>query len=253
LATGFAARTAAGATSTALRPARKRSVGRWLGLGAILVVVAVVIWQVITHLGPIGDGPTGGDPPINDPTTTACPPTSDPFQDSHPKDGRVHGGGLSFPELLSPWSGVSYDDRVPFGRDVSEQVIAVHANYSPGQNWVASILVGELYTGDGFYTPEEGSEIVTRCIVKTFYGDADVTRTDVRSEATTLQGHDAWLIETNLSFDIPNLPTKSEWVVIMIVATSDLSSSIFYASIPEDSPPEAFDGTQLAIENLTVD
>ena len=50
-----------------------------------------------------------------------------------------------------------------------------------GSSWVASILVAELMAGDGFYTPEQGAQIVVRCILGKFYGDNPVT-SDVTGE-----------------------------------------------------------------------
>ena len=37
------------------------------------------------------------------------------------------------------------------------------------------MLVGELQAGDGFFTPEQGSQIVVKCILGEFYGNAEVT------------------------------------------------------------------------------
>jgi hypothetical protein len=233
-------------------PKKKRNTGIWVGLGVLVVALGIIAWQVAIRIG--GD-PSIDDLPTSNPTsTTICPPQGEFFRGNHPNDGRVYGGQLSYPLLLPPWSAVQEDEsRVPFGRDIAEQTIPVHLYYDGNQSWVASILIGELYAGDGFFTPEEGSQIVTQCIVRTFYGDAAVERNDLQNQAITLDGYDGWLVETTLSFDIPGLPTKSEWVVIVIVATSEMSSSIFYASIPEDSPDAAFAGAQAAWDGLRVE
>jgi hypothetical protein len=219
-----------------------------------LVALAVVVWQVVGRPGGGGDDPQPR--PTSVPTVgSICPPQLSSERAPHPQDySRVYGGALSYPRLGPPWSNVDIaENRVPFGRDTAFQSITVHANYEPAHNWIASVLVGELYAGDGFYTPEEASEIVTRCIVRSFYGDAAVTREDVQNKAISLDGRDGWLVETNLHFDIPGLPTKSEWVVIAIIATSDLTSSLFYASIPEDAPQAAFTGAEMAFEDLRVE
>jgi hypothetical protein len=245
-----------GVTQTALAPTKpKRSIGPVLGLVALVLALAVLGWYLVTHV--LGSS-SGGDPdddPAGNPTVTVCPPQSEspPPTRSHPNDGRTHGGRLSYPTLGSPWGWVQSDDRLPFGSDVSEQTVPIHESYAINMSWVASLLVGELRAGDGFYSPEEGSEIVLRCILGTFYGDAEVTRADVRDQAMTLDGYEGWVVETNLSFDIPNLPTKSEWVVVIIVATSAESSSIFYSSIPEDSPDQVFEDTRATIDSLIVD
>jgi hypothetical protein len=77
---------------------------------------------------------------------------------------------------------------------------------------------------------------VNKCIFGTFYGTDSVVSSEVlRSQSYTLDGYDGWITETNLSFTIPNLPTTSELAIVIIVKTSEWSSSIFYASIPNDA------------------
>ncbi len=214
----------------------KRGPGLWIGIGVGVVVLGLVAWLVIRFLG--GSGiPTLGSTPGANSSTNPCPTqkvggTPPP----HPNDGRVYGGALSYPRLGSPWSAPSTDIRVPFGRDVRTQTVTIEPNYDKaGSNWVASVLVGELTAGDGFYSPREGSEIVVKCLLGAFYGGAEVTRDDKVSEARTLDGKDAWLTETHLSFNIPGLKAKGETAIVLIVATSAESSSLFYASVPDNA------------------
>jgi len=214
---------------------RRAQVGWWVGIAAVVLVIGLIAWFAIRNLGGIlGVGPSAGSNPTQnvcpkEVATTVTPPPA-------PADGRVHGGMLSYPMLGSPWSAPTPENRVPFGRDVLTQTVIVEENYKPGANWVASVLVGELVAGDGFFSPQQGSEIVVKCIMGVFYDDAEVVRDDKVNKATTVDGKDAWLVETHLSFDIPNLKTKGELAIIMIVATSHESSSIYYASIPDTSP-----------------
>jgi hypothetical protein len=241
-------------SALALGPSRAQRAVPLVLIGVVLMALAVIVWQVLARSG--GDPADPGEPTQPPNTGSVCPPEQDSERAPHPPNSdRVYGGRLSYPLLTSPWSPVdTTETRVPFGRDIAYQSVLVHANYKGGkESWVASILVGELYAGDGFYDPEQASEIVTRCIVRSFYDDAAVTRADVQNKSITLDGHDGWLIETNLHFNIPGLATKSEWVVIAIVATSELTSSLFYASVPEDSPQAAFDGAEAAYEGLRVE
>ena len=185
--------------------------------------------------------PGGGDDPVpSNPTADVCPKrrvvpdtaTPQPFP-----PGRVQGGKLSYPLLGTPWEAVQEETRVPFGRDAFGQQVMLHENYNKkGDSWVASLLVAELVAGDGFFSPQQGSEIVTRCVLGQFYADTPIERRDVVSQATTVDGKDAWLTEMHLSFKIPNLPETGETAIIVIVATSDESSSLYYASIPDSRP-----------------
>ncbi len=163
----------------------------------------------------------------------------------------MHGGPVSYPQLGSPWGPVQTDHRVPFGRDVAEQMVMVEPNYNPGSHWVASILVGELQAGDGFFTPEQGAQIVVKCILGEFYGDNPV-RSDVQvNKATTIDGNQGWLVESHLTFDIENLETKGELLIVAIVATQS-TAGLYYASIP-DTRPELVKPARDSLAKLTVD
>lgn len=218
-------------------PAKNRGAALWIGIISAVVVLALAVYfvpKLFTGGGDGGGGNSGGNP-----TSAPCPksPTEN-VRASHPSgDGRVYGGKLSYPMLSAPWEPPRTEMKptLPFGRDVAEQLITIHPNYSKDGSWVISVIVGELYAGDGFYDPEEGSQIVNRCIFGTFYGNAKVTSDVKRSERYTLDGFDGWITETNLSFSIPNLATTSELAIVIIVKTSAESSSIFYASIPNDA------------------
>ena len=91
-----------------------------------------------------------------------------------------------------------------------------------------------------------------KCVVGEFYGDAVVQRDDKVSKATTVDGHDAWLVESHLSFDIAGLQTKGELAIVVIVDTGADSASLYYASIP-DTVPELVDDARSVLKQLTVD
>lgn len=219
------------------QPKEKRSVGIWIAILVGVVVVALLGYGVF-RLASQGGLKSGGGSAGSNSTASVCPRSNQSMAPvNHTKDGRVHGGLLSYPMLGSPWSAPQNDTRVPFGRDVMEQIVTIEANYNGGGNsWVASVLVGELVAGDGFYSPQEGSEIVVNCLLGAFYGNAQVARDDKVSKAMTVGGKDAWLVETHLTFDISGLKTKGETAIVLIVATSAEASSLFYASIPDTSP-----------------
>lgn len=217
-----------------------RSNGRgWLIAAAAIVVVLVVVLGfivrgVVSNSGLFGGGTKGqGGNQVLCPDLDFQDPTEDPV-----RDGRVYGGRLSYPLLPAPWSAPSREVRVPYGFNVSSQEILVDGYESGGtrHGWVASVLVGELRAGDGFFSPEAGSEMVTTCIVGLFYGDAKVTRNDTVNKAMQVDGHDAWLIESQLSFKIPGLKVEGEWLAVLIVDTGEGEASIFYASIPNTTP-----------------
>lgn len=221
-----------------VEPAQPRSGRGWLIAGAaivvaLVVVVAFIVRGVITSSDEVGSDPGPGS------DQQVCPPLDlqGPTENAV-RDGRVYGGLLSYPLLTQPWSPPAPENRIPYGFNAWTQNIPVESYTSNGTayGWVASVMIGELRAGDGFFSPEEGSGIVTTCIVGSFYGDAKVERNDTVNRAVQVDGHDAWLVETELSFSIPGLVTEGEWLAVLIVDTGEGRASIFSASIPDTTP-----------------
>ncbi|GAA3703904.1 hypothetical protein GCM10022204_21560 [Microlunatus aurantiacus] len=214
--------------------APRRSSRRWLiGLIAVAVALVVVVALVVRGLG----GVLGGVPglPGGDPSSNACPqPEANSSPTPQPADGRVHSGPLSYPQLPAPWEQPLPNTQVPFGRDVLQQF--VQTEQTPKIRWGAAVMVGELVAGDGFFEPKDGAEIVLKCVTGTFYGDAEVTRNDTRSQAMTVDGHEAWIMESDLSFSIPGLEATNELLTVVIVDLENGSAGLFASSVPGNSP-----------------
>jgi len=230
---------------------KKSPVGWWIAGGALVLVIVVV--AVIAIRAVVGGQVEVGSPGAGPASQNACPEertqSADPNED--PNDGRVHGGPVSYPTLGSPWGAPRPDNRVPFGSDVLSQIVPVESNYDgSGGQWVASVLVGELQAGDGFFTPEQGSEIVVKCILGKFYGNNPVNSDVKVNEAATIDGHEAWIVESQLSFDIQGLQTKGELLIVAIVSAGP-RSGLYYASIP-DTTPELVKPARDLIDQLKV-
>jgi len=232
---------------------KKTPIGWWIAGAALvigIIIVAVIAIRAVT--GGIDTGTSGG--PVGQPSQNACPPQITPSAEppSHPADGRVHGGPVSYPMLGPPWGWPQGENRVPFGSDVQSQVVPVETDYDGnGNNWVASVLVGELQAGDGFFTPEQGSQIVVKCILGAFYGNNPVKSNVKVNEKTTIDGHEAWLVESQLTFDIAGLKAKGELLIVAIVSAGN-RSGLYYASI-SDTTPELVQPARDALEQLQVD
>lgn len=239
---GAAGRGPGGATG----PRRRTPIGLVIAAVVGIVLIAVVVTLAVRA---IGDRIVGGTPG-GQPTSEVCP-TEDTHSDSpapQPADGRVHGGVLSYPQLGSPWSAPQPEYQIPFGRDVQRQDIVIEED----PTWLAGVFVGELLSGDGFFGPEQGSEIVMECVAGTFYGEGEVTYDVDRSEALTVDGHDAWVVESDFHFDVSGVEAKSELVIIVIIATGEGTAGLFFASIPENAM-EHEAAAREAMDGLTVD
>ena len=212
-------------------PRRSRLLWPILGIVLVVAVIGAVVWGVSGLLrgGDNGGGRAGG----GNQTQDVCPHDDTPLESRtpQPNDGRVHGGQLSYPKLGSPWSAPMPEDRIAFGRDAMRQEIVIEED----PTWLAGVFVADLVAGDGFFGPEQGADVVMNCITGTFYGDTDITRDDQRSEAITVDGHDAWIIETWLGFDIPGVEAKREYVIVLIVETEPGAAAVYFASIPENA------------------
>jgi Protein of unknown function (DUF2510) len=232
---------------------KKSSIGWWIAGAALVIVIAVVAVFAIRAVTGGDTGTTGG--PVGQPSQDVCPAqnTASPEPSTtHPADGRVHGGPVSYPMLGPPWAAPQGENRVPFGSDVQSQLVLVEPNYdSQGNNWVASVLVGELQAGDGFFTPEQGAQIVVKCILGAFYGNNPVNSNVKVNEKTTIDGHEGWLVESQLTFDIEGLETKGELLIVAIVSAGN-RSGLYYASIP-DTTPELVQPARDSLANLQVD
>jgi hypothetical protein len=234
---------------------KKSPVGWWIA-GAALVIVIVVVAVLAIRAVTGGDTGTTGRGPVGQPSQEVCPPkeTASPEAPvTHPADGRVHGGPVSYPQLGPPWGPPQGEiNPVPFGSDVQSQLVVDQPDYDgQGNNWVASILVAELQAGDGFFTPEQGAQIVVKCILGAFYGDNPVNSNVKVNEKTTIDGHEAWLVESHLTFDIAGLKAKGEVLIVAIVSAGN-RSGLYYASIP-DTTPELVQPARDALEQLQVD
>jgi hypothetical protein len=234
---------------------KKSPIGWWIA-GAALVIVIVVVAVLAIRAVTGGDTGTTGGGPVGQASQDVCPPEDSASPEApatHPADGRVHGGPVSYPLLGPPWGPpIGEINPVPFGSDVQNQLVVDQQDYDgQGHNWVASILVAELQAGDGFFTPEQGAQIVVKCILGAFYGDNPVNSNVKVNEKTTIDGHEAWLVESHLTFDIAGLKTKGELLIVAIVSAGN-RSGLYYASIP-DTTPDLVQPARDALRDLQVD
>jgi len=216
--------------------APRRSWGWMLGAAALLMSLLVVIAVVVRSAG--GGLLDGSDPPAEDPTQQSCPRASTTGSPAVPSTGdRVRSGQLSYPRLPLPFDPPIADTRTPFGHDVQSQQAFVERSPDGRTTWVAWALIARLLAGDGFYGPEQGAGVIADCVVALFYNNHEIHRTDTRREATTVDGHQAYLIESHLTFDIPGIKTRGETMIVVVVDVGQQGEAgLFYGTIPDTSP-----------------
>jgi len=242
------------------RPRRARRAVVLVALAVALVLVvagALLPWGgtgTVVDPGPPSTGPTtsGGDTstsatpesaPTLGPATSGSPTTSetastvpcpvgDPFsRQDHPRDGRVHGGALSF-------------RRQPGWTDPGEQASAFTWAYDLGETDIevepqrfAAYAVGAVSVADGFEDPQTAAELMMQCTVASALY-ADVTgRTDLVSEETTVDGYPAWSLRSEVRTAADGTASEGDTVQITVV---DLDSpealAFFWGSAPIGDP-----------------
>ena len=243
-------------------PATPEPVGnsgrRWLLAGlAALVAVAAVVWLVVRFIPQsLGADTPFGDPPGGHASASLCTAgvMNSTARARTTTDGRLTAGNLSFPLFGDPWEPPEGDNRVPFGTfAVMQEALDQEAyNGKLGNNWVSSLLLSDLISGDGFANSKAAAETVMKCVLGLYYGDYEVKRADLSAGGHTVDGHDGWLIESQLSFDIPRLIAKGERVLLLVVQTDTDSFGLFYASVPDTQPDRLVDARR-ALSELRVE
>lgn len=174
-----------------------------------------------------------------------CPKGKPTVRQDHPSDGRVHGGGLSFPSVPG-WENAS-GEEFSWAYDVREQVKLAEA-----PDWYSNLAVGALFTGDGFDEPKRSAELVMQCVMTSGLYPELTDRKDIWSKATTVDGHPAWSIRADLLVDNPALKTKGDTIEVIVVDTDSpesLSMFIGDANIGDEKLQRTLDST---IEKLRV-
>lgn len=214
-----------------------------IGSSAVaLVLVVLLISNVVT-----GGGITlrpGGDPVLR-----SCP-TADAEDPALDIDDRVHNAGVSYPLLEGRWWEPEVVPDFPFGLGVTEQFAETETKFLG--SWGASVIAGELASGDGFFTPRDGAERIVNCVTGIFYRDAFIARTDTQNKAAQIDGRDAWLIQTRLTFDLPDIKAKSERLTVIIIDLPANRTGIFLSSVP-DNAPELLGDADAAQSGLHID
>jgi Protein of unknown function (DUF2510) len=228
------------------RSSKRRLLALMMGLFAV-VVSAVVVVAVYTGNHRQADRavpsptvsanassarPTAG--PSQSPSATLTPsplrcPKGDPnLRATHPTDGRVYGGNLSFEEQPT-FEHAAAEPRFSFAYDVLQQTLPVSKD--PG--WIAQLAVGQLPAKDGFVDdPRHTVENLVRCVIAgKMYSPYLPTRTDIRSESLSIDGHNGWLIESEITVDRPDLPVAGDHTIFIVVHDGK-NWGFFFGAVP---------------------
>lgn len=230
-------------------PSRRRRSGLIIGVLALAVTVVVAVAISIGNGRSLAENPpatptAGGTASPANPTPTSttetqrpsatptplvrCPKGNPNLHASHPTDGRVHGGNLSFAKQPT-FEHAAIEPRFSFAYDVLQQKLLV----SPNTPWIAQLAVGQLRGKDGFVNdPRNTVESLVRCVVtSTMYSPYLPTRTDIRSEGLSIDGHSGWLIESEITVDQPDLAVAGDHTIFIVVRDGK-DWGFFFGAVP---------------------
>ena len=255
---------------------RRAPAGLVLALVAAVLVLAVVGALVVRGgnqpVVDVGVSPSPAAPGANDttpvptPTPSATPspevtptpvpsasasagrcPVGDPFtRQEHPRDGRVHGGGLSFP-------------RQPGWQDPGVQASAFSWAYDLGetdlqlaQTRFAAYAVGAVSVADGFEDPSSAAALIMRCTVTSPLYSAVSGTTELVDEETAVDGYPAWSLRVDVRTDGAGTSDAGDTVQVTVVDLGSPESLAFFwgsAPIGDDAFQALLDQ---AVEQLSV-
>ena len=155
-------------------------------------------------------------------------PVGDPFsRQDHPRDGRVHGGSLSFPRQPGWETPGPEASAFTWAYDLGETDVQL------AQNRYASYAVGAVSVADGFEDPRTAARLAMRCTVASALYSNVSGRTDLVDEETTVDGYRAWTLRTQIRTYDSRTSYAGDTVQITVV---DLDSpealAFFWGSAP---------------------
>jgi Protein of unknown function (DUF2510) len=230
-------------TAASPPPQRRRLA---LIIGALVVVVTVAVVAAValgdtrqllgvptptptaTGLTGTSSTPTATRSPTATPVPARCPKGDPNRRAAHPSDGRVHGGNLSFPEQPT-FDRASLEKRFSFAYDVIQQSLTV----SQDPPWIAQLAVGQLRRKDGFGNdPRSTVESLMRCVITgNMYSPYLPARTDIRSESLSIDGHDGWLVESEITVDRPDIAVAGDHTIFIVVRDGK-DWGFFFGAVP---------------------
>jgi hypothetical protein len=234
------------AEGAAPRPSKRRGLALMMG---VIVVVLTAVVAVAVYLGNPGQADRAVPAPNVSLRASSAPPTAGPTQSpsasptpvplrcpkgdpnlraTHPIDGRVYGGNLSFEEQPT-FEHAAVELRFSFAYDVLQQTLQVSKD--PG--WIAQLAVGQLRAKDGFVDdPRNTVENLVRCVIAgKMYSPYLPTRIDIRSEGLSIDGHNGWLIESEITVNRTDLPVAGDHTIFIVVHDGK-NWGFFFGAVP---------------------
>jgi hypothetical protein len=207
-------------------PARSRRTALLIGAsGLALLVVVVLVLVAVLGGGPVpdDDGPVALPPSATGP---AFPPGTVRIVDP--------AAGISYPFLGNGW--------FEFDLAAQYETAGVAGQYFVTQDdlpdstgpFIAQCTSGPVVEGYGWTGPASLETTATTLAdsVRSNYYPAPNERTVRRSAALTVDGAAAWVVEFDLSWDVPGYDATGERAALLLIDVGRPAPALLYLSIP---------------------
>ncbi len=256
----------------------KRPIGLFIGIGAgVLVIALVVVFLVFKPFGGGNDVAGGGDVDTSTPTKSAWNETSSPSPTTPPptgpsstpsnpqssggssancadgdpnertssdKAGKLTGGGLVV-NTIPGWAVDLSPMGISYAYDVQSQSKRIAAG------WYSNQAVGGLKKSDGFSSVSQAAEVAMQCMASSGFYQGFQKRTDLEKGTTSISGHSAYKIRSNI-YVTGHEPIKGDVVSVIVVDTGDADYfGVYFGIATIDDPGEAL--VKTAESSLAVD
>ncbi|MGA4670426.1 DUF2510 domain-containing protein [Propionibacteriaceae bacterium Y1923] len=151
--------------------------------------------------------------PSDDPTNTggapaACPEDTFDRAPGQPSGGYYTGGGLAYPEIPG------WENSRGWGLDWATDRAGQRNTVTPG--WVAIAVVGEI-DREVFPSPQVATNQLMQCMASSYYYRSFVNRTDLLSEAITIDGKDGWKLVSEVHVNGEPVPGDVVTIIVLDV------------------------------------
>lgn len=184
------------------------------------------------------DGPTEGDV-APEPILDACQ-GADPVTGATRPGQALRGGGL---QVTTPpgYEPSNANQVFTFG----DGVAAVGQQVE--EFWLSLYALGSL-PDIGYESPQQAAETVVECMVRSelFYSGFQ-GRTDLVSEAVTVDGAEGWQITTEIRVEDPRVTVEGDHATVVVAPREDGTFGLFVSVVP------IADDTRIYEQEVTVD
>jgi hypothetical protein len=208
---------------------RRGGAGWVIGLAIVALVAVFGVVLFVNRDEGSGETPTAEETPPSSSFSEPAPPTFDPgtvriFDDE---------AGLSYPYLGDGWYEWNLTGQIETTNTAGQYFVTQEV--TPDQTtFIAQCTSGALGEGYGWSGPAslESTLAAVADNVRGNYYPGPNEREVLRDEARTVDGHEAWLYEFQLSWDVAGYEATGERAALLLVDVGRPAPALMYISIP---------------------